>query len=121
MKKAIYTLQAIRSNNTLTPNRIAFVEIVAHLVDKIRANATYKEARAKLFTDKGEAKTELTQAIQSENYGYTVTATIRKESSRVDWKAYALSLGGTEIEAKEQGYTTTTAGSTAIKVVEAEQ
>lgn len=121
MKTAIKTLEAIRKNNTLTPNRIAFVEIVSHLTDKIRNTSEYKEARAKLFTDKGEAKTELTEAIKAENYGYTVTATVRKASERIDWKAYALALGGTEAEAKAQGYTTTTAGSTAIKVAEIEQ
>lgn len=121
MKTAIKTLEAIRKNNTLTANRIAFVEIVSYLTDKIRNASEYKEARAKLFTDKGEAKTELTEAIKAENYGYTVTATVRKASERVDWKAYALALGGTEAEAKTQGYTTTTAGSTAIKVAEIEQ
>ena len=118
MKRTISILNAILNDNALTANRIAFVEIVSHLVEKIRKTEQYKEARGALFTEKGEATTELTSAIASENYGYTISATIRKESTRTDWKAYALALGGSEADAKEKGYITTTAGSTAVKVSE---
>ena len=122
MKRIINTLEALCAENaTLTANRIAFIEIVADLTDKLRKSEEYKQARGNLFDEKGNAHTELSQALMAENYGYSLMATYRKESTRVDWKAYALALGGTEEEAKAEGYTATTAGSTAIKVKKVNQ
>lgn len=116
MKRTIETLEKIKKEKSFTARQIFGIEVLAKLCKDIRESTAYKTARNMVFNHHGEINTACSVDIDETIDGYTLRMIERKGTEVIDWKAYALSLGGSEEHAKMQGFTTTRAGCTSVEV-----
>lgn len=109
MKKTIEMLENLTENKNFTAKKIAFIEIVNNLINKVRNSNEYKAARNYIFAENGTIKSEC--STDTAEYGYNIKLTHSADSEQADVEAYLAHIGITKDDIKALGFVKIVKGS----------